>query len=304
MRRDKVVLAVNVYDNADTLREYVDWHLAAGVDFILASDMGSGDGSEDILADLAKSRSLSWSSQPRKSLDGYDPLTELAKTARDRCDADWIILLDADEFLCTSGESLHGIVETAREEDISVLTVSRFNMTGPPPERDQHCLEVLNLRIDRPSTVSPDAIVSGNLQVPQVFASIQPKVVVRASNFVEYGPAAHAAVTSHGRVGQHADLRILHYPFRHFGEYEKKVENITAFMAINQHLSPGWGWHWRRFIRLRNAGQLKAEYDKQFVSPARACELICDQTCAIDNTLANWIRGARTPARPPEGPVP
>jgi Glycosyl transferase family 2 len=105
MSRDKIVLAVNVYDNADTLHEYVDWHLAAGVDFIVASDMGSADGSQDILANLAKTGALSWSSQPRKNLDGYDPLTELAKIARDRFDAGWIILLDADEFLCASAEA-------------------------------------------------------------------------------------------------------------------------------------------------------------------------------------------------------
>jgi hypothetical protein len=185
MSRDKVVLAVNVLDGADTLRECIDWHLAAGVDFVVASDMGSVDGSQDILADIARSGSLSWSSQPRKNIDGYDPLTELAKTARDRFEADWIILLDADEFLCTSGEDLHDVVRTAREKEISALTVSRFNMTGPPPEPDQHCLEVLNLRIDRPSVVSPDTMVSGDLQVPQVFAAVLPKVIVRASSFVE-----------------------------------------------------------------------------------------------------------------------
>jgi hypothetical protein len=299
MSRHKVVLAVNVFDNADSLREYVDWHLALGVDFIVAADMGSADGSQDILADLARSGLLNWSSQLRKNLDGYDPLTALAKIARDRFDADWIILLDADEFLCTTGESLHDIVQIAAEEEISVLTIPRFNMTGALPDSDQHYLEILNLRIDRPSAVRPDTMISGDLQVPQVFARIMPRIIVRASSFVEYEPGAHTAVTSYGNVGQRAELKISHYPFRNFREYERKVENIAAFMAVNQHLPPGWGWHWRRYIRLRNAGELKAEYDKQFVSSARACELIRDQTCSIDNTLANWIRGAR--ALHPEG---
>jgi hypothetical protein len=47
-------------------------------------------------------------------------------------------------------------------------------------------------------------------------------------------------------------------------------------------------------------GQLKAEYDKQFISPARACELIRDQTCSIDNTLVDWMKRARAPALVPE----
>jgi hypothetical protein len=291
--RDKVVLAINVLDSADTLRECVEWHLAANVDFIVASDMGSTDGSQDILADLARSGALRWSSQPRRNIDGYDPLTELARIARDRFEADWIILLDADEFLCLTGGSLHGIAQTANQHDISALTIPRFNMTGAPPESGQHCLEILNLRIDRPSAVSFETKISGDLQVPQVFASIAPKVIVRASKFVEYGPGAHAAVTSSGNAHRSAELKILHYPFRSFSEYERKVENIAAFMAANSHLPPSWGWHWRRFISIRNAGQLKAEYDNQFVLPARAHELIRDQTCSIDNAIADWITGRK-----------
>jgi glycosyl transferase family 2 len=302
MRRDRVVLAVNVFDNADTLRDCTDWHLAAGIDFVVASDMGSTDGSQDILADLAKSGSLSWSLQPRKNIDGYDPLTELAKTARDRFEADWIILLDADEFLCVTGEKLHDIVRTAGEEEIAVLTVPRFNMTGTLPASDQHYLEILNLRIDRPTAVSPETMISGDLGVPQVFAPINPKTIVRASRFVEYGAGAHTALTSRGNTGQRTELKIVHYPFRNFQAYEQKVENIVAFMAVNPHLPPGWGWHWRRFIRIREAGQLKAEYERQFVSPQRACELIHDQTCSIDDTLADW-NIARKRAPHPEVPA-
>jgi hypothetical protein len=51
-----------------------------------------------------------------------------------------------------------------------------------------------------------------------------------------------------------------------------------------------WGWHWKRWIRLNEAGQLRQEYEAQFVTPEHAEELVRDGTCSIDATVANWIR--------------
>jgi hypothetical protein len=85
-------------------------------------------------------------------------------------------------------------------------------------------------------------------------------------------------------------LRFLHYAIRGYPTFQTKVANIAAWMAENTHLEPWWGWHWRRWIRLNEAGRLRKDYDDQFVSPARARELINDGTCSIDDTVANWIR--------------
>jgi hypothetical protein len=148
----------------------------------------------------------------------------------------------------------------------------------------------LSLRIDRPFAVSRDERLSGDLKVPQIFAPIMPKTIVRASSFVEYGAGAHTATSSSGRTGERAELRMLHYPFRSYEEFEKKVENITVWMAANTHLPPDWGWHWCRYIRLRDAGQLKQEFNGQFVSPERARQLIEEGACSVDDTVANWVK--------------
>jgi hypothetical protein len=290
MSCDKVVLAVNVVDNADTLREFLDWYQALGVDFIVAFDSGSTDGSRNILDEYARSGALSWMSQPRKNIDGFDPFSELARIAHDRFEADWIILADADEFLCITGESLHSILQEAKRDEISVLSVPRFNMTGTPPAPGQNALEMLNLRIDKPFTVSRREMLSGDIKIPQIFAPIRPKTIVLASSFVEYGAGAHTATSSSGQTAERAELRMLHYPFRSYEEFEKKVENITVWMAANTHLPPSWGWHWRRYIRLREEGRLKQEFDEQFVSLERARELIEGGSCSVDDVIASWVR--------------
>ena len=289
MRPDKIVVIVNVLDNADILNEYIEWYLSLNVDFILAHDFGSTDGSQDILDSLARKGVLKWSFHPNKSIVGYDPSAQLARTARDQYDADWVILCDTDEFLCVNGGSLRGVLQAATNNEVSVLNVPCFNMTGPAIRPDRHALETLNLRIDRSVKVSHEEILSGELRVPYIFIGHPPKTIVRASRFVEYGPGAHSAETSTGVVQESTDLRFLHYAIRGYPAFQTKVANIATWMAENTHLEPWWGWHWRRWIRLNASGRLREDYDAQFLSRARARAAIRDGTCTRDDTVADWM---------------
>jgi hypothetical protein len=95
---------------------------------------------------------------------------------------------------------------------------------------------------------------------------------------------------SWGKSGDIGRLRFLHYPIRGYDTFEVKVRNTAAWIADNPHLEPWWGWHWRRWIRLMEAGRLRQEYESQFASPQRADELVRDGTCAIDETVSSWVR--------------
>ncbi len=76
---------------------------------------------------------------------------------------------------------------------------------------------------------------------------------------------------------------------RGFDSLCQKVQNTAAFLATNSHLPLGWGWHWRRWIRLHEQGRLRDDYDLQFVSPERAGELVQEGVCVYDHTIADWI---------------
>ena len=77
------------------------------------------------------------------------------------------------------------------------------------------------------------------------------------------------------------------------------MRNTEKWLADNPHLPPGWGWHWRRWIQLEKDGRLREDYERQFVSPERANELVGDGTCAVDTTIAAWLAGRQ--ARPAAG---
>jgi len=287
--RDKIVLFTAPIDQGDILQDFLDWHLHLGVDLILAIDHGSTDGSRELLDQYSRTHPVVWFPLPEKDLTKYSPADELAALARDRYQADWIIHCDVDEFLCTRTADLRTILKEADRDGVTLLTVPRHGMTGAPLQNGQRATQALTLRVDRPVTVTADNQVTGDLAMPFVFAEIGGHLIVRASALKEYGSGAEIATTTWGTSVTSATLRILHYPMRGFESLLTKVQHTAAYLDSNKHLPVGWGWHWRRWIRLNEEGRLREDYDQQFVSPERAEELIRQGICVVDETIAAWI---------------
>lgn len=288
MRNDKIVLAVHVLDNADILKEYLEWYSSLGVDFVVANDWGSTDGSQDILDDFARKKFVQWRPQNNKRMVDWNPSDELASIARDHHGADWIMLLDADEFLTVDRGELRKVLAEAGDE-VTTISVKCFNMTGPIPKGNEVALRTLTLRIERQVRETTEQVSSGDLDVPYIFMRLAPKTIIRASAFVTYSAGGHSATTSRGNRGEHPEARLLHYGLRGFGEFQAKVRNAAAWLAENPQLSEKWGWHWRRWIRLNREGRLREDYEAQFVSPAREEELLRDGTCVRDETISRFL---------------
>ena len=287
--RDKIVLFTAPIDQGDILQDFLDWHLDLGVDLILAIDHGSTDGSRELLERYSTTRPVVWFPLPERNLTKYSPADELAALARDRYHADWIIHCDVDEFLCTRGTDLRTILADAREDGFTLLTVPRHGMTGAPLQSGQRATQALTLRIDRPVEPTWEQEVSGQMPAPFVFVKIGGHLIVRASALNAYGSGAEIATTTWGESGTTDRLYILHYPIRGFESLRTKVNHTAVCLGENQHLPQGWGWHWRRWIRLHKEGRLREDYDQQFVSPTRAQELIREGTCVVDDTVAAWL---------------
>ena len=290
MKNDKIVLLVLTSNQADILRDYLEWHLELGVDLILAEDVGSTDDTHDILESFARKGRVRWSLVPDKNRAKYRGEETLARMAIDQHGADWIIMSDVDEFLCPQGPELRTILERAAADDVTAISVPCFNVTGPLPQGGRRATETLTLRIDRPAIPPDEQLISGDLPVPYIFIRHPPKTITRASAFAGYGPGVHSVATAWGKTTVYPDLRFLHYPIRRLDKLEEKIAAAIAFFEINTHLEPWWSWHWRRWIRLYEEGRLREEYESQFLSPERSRELVRDGVCTVDETISNWIR--------------
>lgn len=289
---ERIVLITVPYDQVDIVADFLDWHLDLGIDFILALDGGSTDGTRDVLEQYTKTGRVVWLPLPDRDMTRYPIADELAAMARDRYQADWIIYADVDEFVCTRGRSLSAVLADADREGVTLLDIPRRTMTGPMIPPGRRATEVLTLRIDRTVVPTAEQQISWDFPVPFVFLEVGGHLAIRASAIGTIAMGVHAAATTWGKSAT-SDLYILHYAIRGYAELQQKVQNTEKWIADNPHLPLGWGWHWRRWIQLEKNGRLREDYEQQFVSPERANELLQDGTCVVDTTIAAWLATRR-----------
>src|SRR5262249_13824695 len=99
-------------DEADIVEANLTFHLNAGVDFVIAMDNLSRDGTTDTLESYAKDGHLRLIRQDSEYLRQADWITEMGRVAATGFGADWVIHSDADEFWWPVGESLKDVLES------------------------------------------------------------------------------------------------------------------------------------------------------------------------------------------------
>ena len=93
----KLVQTLVVRDEADIVDAQIAYHLNAGVDFVLATDHESDDGTTDVLETYARDGHLRLFREHGEMRES-DWRTRMARLAATEHGADWVINTDADEF--------------------------------------------------------------------------------------------------------------------------------------------------------------------------------------------------------------
>src|SRR4051812_36805854 len=176
----KIVLVTAAYDQGDILKDYLRWHLQIGIDHIIVQDCGSTDGSIDTLNEFGRRAPVQWLPLPGRNMLKLRMPMSLVEMARDQHQADWIILADADEFLCVPGGDLKSLLRQADEDGITSLSCPSYNMTGLPLEAGERATQALSLRVHRPVRALPQQQVSGGIPVPFVFVEHPPHTIASA----------------------------------------------------------------------------------------------------------------------------
>jgi hypothetical protein len=288
----KIVLYAHIYDQGDLLRDYLNWYLDLGADLLLVQDNGSTDGSRDLLDEYARRGHVKWFALPERDMSKYNSADAAVRMLRD-LDAEWVIQCDGDEFLRVVDRDLRSVLQDAKDRSQTVINVPCFNMTGLLEKAEETATRALTLRIDRPTIETPEQRASYDLPVPYIFIRHPIKSITYLPAYRSFEPGSHGANSWWGTVGELPNLFFLHYPMRGFNVFEKKICNTIAWFRDNPQLESWWGWHWRRWIQLYEAGLLREEYENQFVTPERAQELIREGTCSIDDTVARWAEARR-----------
>jgi hypothetical protein len=274
-----------MYNVADLAANFCSYHLSLGVDKIFVADYGSDDGTLELLHPFARAGQVQVVPLPTHHFANYDPSNVILGMIRKENAADWISFLDPDEFL-TGPENLKESLTQEWSRGVEAIAVPRANLTGIGPLSPQvHYLTHLTLKV-----VKTDARVlnaAAPLSSPWIFSRLPPKVMVRAQSNLTITTGDHD-VKGPQRPVPTSLFEVLHLPMRSYQSFQEKIARGMAYFAENPELSPGTGWHWRRWIGLSQSGGLREEYERQFPEASVAESLLVEGRMVPETRLAEW----------------
>jgi len=263
----KLVMTLLVRDEADVVRANIRHHLDAGVDFIVATDNGSTDGTVEILEELQRAGTLHLRHDEDDTFDQARLTTEMAVLARTRFGADWILSNDADEFWCGP------LRETIATTPANLLFCRRANRIAAREDD-------WSFAAARYLAIAPKAHARAELLQP-----IQPKVLVRAADLIGLTQGCHNAEMRGARPAVARDILIRHFPIRGHEHFLRKATTGGGAYARNRDLDPRLGGHWRRWHAEIQADRTDAAYASVVPSRAEIDAALAEGTIVEDHVL-------------------
>ena len=106
----RLAMTLLVRDEADIVETWLRYHLARGVDLVIATDHRSVDGTSDVLAEYARDDRVIVLREEAEVLRQAEWVTRMARLAAAEHGVDWVIPSDADELWWPRGGSFHEIL--------------------------------------------------------------------------------------------------------------------------------------------------------------------------------------------------
>jgi hypothetical protein len=201
----KLVLALRTRDQADVVDALLSFHLNAGVDFVIATDHRSEDGTAEILESYAQAGYLHLIRELGNEVRGGEWRTRMARLAASDCGADWVIGADGDEFWLPRGGSLKDALGSVPQRYGIVRCLVRSFLPPSGADTSELFAERMTVRLtpwaaihDPASPFRPSAKVA-HRAVPDVF--------VDRGNHSVNGPGLEL-------LRARFPIEVLHFPMR------------------------------------------------------------------------------------------
>ena len=214
-------MTLRTRDNEDLVGAHLAFHLAAGVDFVVATDHLSVDGTRDILREHERAGHLRLICKEEEQHVPGAWVNDMARLAATEHDADWIIHSDIDEFWWPRGGNLSDVLDVVPERFGALFGVWRH--FAPRPENGSHFAERMTLRLAaRGPWASPEHPFHPNVNVAH---RADPEVRVRIGNHdLDRGPFL---------LRGWFPFEVLHFPLRTLAQAQAKFEKWGRTVGID-----------------------------------------------------------------------
>jgi Glycosyl transferase family 2 len=278
----KLVMTLVVRDEADVVDSQLSYHLNAGVDFVLATDHDSQDGTTEILESYERDGVLRLFRVHGEMKDG-EWRTRMARLAATDHAADWVINSDADEFWLPRAGSLEEMFR-AIPETMGIFWALTCHFV-PRPDDGAPFAERMTARF---SAQAP-------LNDPTSPYRPHAKVAHRADPDIVVWFGSHRVVSE--RLAPLPGLHpadVFHFPFRSLEQYERKnVRRARGDKPLGQYV---------KGLQARELGTIEDVYRRLVVDDEALARGVESGALVIDTRLRDALRsGAGAVAVPVTG---
>jgi hypothetical protein len=272
----KLVMTLLARDEADIVDEQISFHLNAGVDFVIATDNLSQDGTTEILESYAKKGQLHLIREHGEYLQQAEWITRMGRMAATEFGADWVIHSDADEFWWPRGDSLKEVLASIPSRYGVVRALLRHFV--PRPDDGSSFDERM---IVRTSTTSP-------INDPRSLFRPNLKIIHRADPNVNVSIGAQRLIDSaFVPLRGWYPIEFFHFPVRSLEQSERKYAHQQT--GPGQTPSP----YYDRVRALIAEGRLEELYSGLVVDDQALERGLEAGSLVIDTRLRDALRAVR-----------
>jgi hypothetical protein len=271
----KLVMTLLVRDEADIIDQHIAFHLAAGVDFIVAADNDSTDGTTDILEGYADEGHLHRIALP-DPFSQVEVVTRMARLAATQFGADWVINSDADEFWWARAGTLKELLGAVPLRFGSVRGMWRNFVARPANGRS----------FAERMTIRSHETTPGVHPFNPHF-----KTIHRGSADVEVGGGNHdvRGIGMSPLFGWYP-VDVLHFPIRSLEQFERKFMRWWQITAVDGEASNPY------YNVVRDAhreGRIAELYEPFVVDDEQLSRGLADGSLVKDTRLRDALRSLR-----------
>jgi hypothetical protein len=275
----KLVMTLLARDEADIVDAQIAFHLSTGVDFVIATDNLSQDGTTEILERYAAEGRLHLIHERGDDLRQSEWVTRMARLAATEFEADWVINADADEFWLPRAPSLKHVLRSV-PRPYGVVRGAWRNFV-PLEDDGRFFAERMTVRLCTP----------GYQPAP---LGTHAKSAHRAARDVRIGRGNHEAFSTElVPLRGWFPIEILHFPLRSLEQCRRKY--VTQFVALEKNAEKGIPPHMARAYDAYRHGRLSEFYEPLVVSGDRLERGLADGTYAVDTRLRDALRALGLP---------
>jgi hypothetical protein len=301
-----LVFCFGVVDEADIIGDFIEYHLRLGVDAFVATDVGSTDGTLDVLSRYERSGKLHLTrfQDPTVHAQRGGWQTAMVATAKELYRAEWCLFGDPDEFWVMPNGDARAYLARASSP---IITFPRYNMipnreSGSRRIGDFRTFELVVRRpleflydLDRSETAEGlERLLRG--YAPDILRFLAPKAAARADTIRSVSLGYHDVIPIDPTASRHREQTgyIAHFPVRSLTQFCQKAQLVARFIEINPPGSLPFSRHWVRLALLHRHGLIYEEFARQVLDDEEIMTGLSERIIDRDPTVATRLSKLNT----------